>query len=93
MMQKKRLSCNDRRREKEGAHLEKLARLEVVCKAEQSFDINRACSFIPPFDESAVDILFEMFEKAAIDNTELSKRLEEKWPLLVQSSLGKLREH
>ncbi len=35
------------------------------------------------FDEKAVDIFFEMFEKVAIE----SEWPEEKWPLLVQNVL------
>lgn len=74
-------------KEKERAHVEKLARLEVEKaavmgrKAEQTFDINRACSFMPLFDERAV--FFEMIEKVAME----SEWPEEKWPLLVQSVL------
>lgn len=51
-------------KEKERAHVEKLARLEVEKaalmgrKAEQTFDINRARSFMPLFDERAVDVFF-----------------------------------
>lgn len=74
-------------KEKERAHVEKLARLEVEKaavmgrKAEQTFDINRARSFMPLFDERAV--FFEMIEKVAME----SEWPEEKWPLLVQSVL------
>lgn len=76
-------------KEKERAHVEKLARLEVEKaivmgrKAEQTFDINRARSFIPLCDERAVDVFFEMIEKVVME----SEWPEEKWPLLVQSVL------
>lgn len=37
---------------------------------------------MPSFDEDAVDVFFEMFEKVAID----SGWPEDKWALMVQSS-------
>lgn len=75
------------KRERDGAPTagerkgEKLARLEVEKaavmrhKPEQKFDINRARSFMPSFDENAVDIIFEIFEKVATE----SEWPEEKW--------------
>ncbi|KAK0132480.1 hypothetical protein N1851_032658 [Merluccius polli] len=82
--------------EKEGreavyAHSERLVRLEVEKLAITSgrhggnrgsdFDLGRARRFMPVFEEDAVDVFFEMFEKVAKE----SEWPEEKWPLLVQS--------
>lgn len=69
--------------EKERARLEVEKAAVMGRKAEQTFDINRARSFMPLFDERAVDVFFEMIEKVAME----SEWPEEKWPLLVQSVL------
>lgn len=67
----KEMELQQQGKERERVYLEKLARLEVEKaavmehKPEQKFDINRARSFVTSFDENAVDIFFEMFEKVA----------------------------
>lgn len=75
--------------EKERAHLDKMARLELEKvavanrKNEPGFDLNRACAYMPVFEENAVDVFFEMFEKVALE----CAWPEEKCSLLVQSVL------
>lgn len=64
-----------------GLELEKVA--IVNRKNEPGFDLNRARAFMPVFEENAVDVFFEMFEKVALE----CAWPEEKWSLLVQSVL------
>lgn len=35
-------------------------------KSEPGFDLNRACAFMPVFEENSVDVFFEMFEKVVL---------------------------
>lgn len=71
-------------RERERAYQQEMARVEaekLAIKKSKAFDISRARGFMPVFDEDAVDVFFEMFEKVARE----SDWPEEKWALLVQS--------